>query len=82
MADLIVAEVLTSQSLQDQKEDKHPLLVLSVEQNIYKITVTNAGTLLKVGLKRNTFKNLLNGPTNQRKSHARFLSAIKPHVLA
>jgi len=55
--DLIVEDVLTSQSLRDQKEDKHPLLVLSVDQDAQKITVTyiasfnNAGTLSKVGLK-------------------------------
>jgi len=37
---LIVADVLTSQTLSQQRKDKHPLLVLSVHSAAQEITVT------------------------------------------
>jgi len=37
---LIVAEVLTSQTLSRQRRDKHPLLVLSVDEDAEQVTVT------------------------------------------
>lgn len=46
---LIVQEVLTTQTLNSQRRDKHPLVVLSVNTDAQEITVTYVASFAKAG---------------------------------